>query len=58
MAKTKQKVSGCLPTLTGAQDFAAMRSYLATATKHGRRPFDVRAASKSVMAALTWASAR
>jgi hypothetical protein len=41
MAKTKQKVSGCLRTLTGAQDFAAMRSYLATAAKHGRRPFDV-----------------
>jgi transposase len=41
MAKIKQKVSGCLRTLTGAQDFAAMRSYLATAAKHGRRPFDV-----------------
>jgi transposase len=27
-------------TLAGAQDFAAMRSYLATAAKHGRRPFD------------------
>ena len=39
-AKIKQKVSGCLRTLTGAQDFATMRSYLATAAKHGRRPFD------------------
>jgi transposase len=41
MAKVKQKVSGGMRTLAGAQDFAAMRSYLATAAKHGRRPFDV-----------------
>src|SRR4051812_15265429 len=40
MAKIKQKVSGCMRTPSGAQDFAAMRSYLATAAKHGRRPFD------------------
>lgn len=40
MAKIKQKVSGCLRTLAGAQDFAAMRSYLSTAAKHSRRPFD------------------
>lgn len=39
--KIKQKVSGCMRTLTGAQDFAAMRAYLPTAAKHGRRPFDV-----------------
>jgi transposase len=41
MAKIKQKVSGCMRTLAGAQDSAAMRAYLATAAKHGRRPFDV-----------------
>jgi hypothetical protein len=41
MAKTKQKVSGCMRTLADALDFAALRSCLATAAKHGRRPLDV-----------------
>jgi transposase len=35
MPKLRIKVSGCLRTLTGAQDFAAIRSYTATAVKHG-----------------------
>jgi hypothetical protein len=35
MIKLGQKVSGCLRTLTGAQQFCAIRCYLATTAKHG-----------------------
>jgi len=35
MAKIRQKISGCMRTLKGATDFAALRSYTATSTKHG-----------------------
>ena len=41
MIKLRQKVSGCLRTLTGAQQFCAIRSYLSTAAKHHKRLFEV-----------------
>jgi transposase len=40
MIKLRQKVSGCLRTLTGAKQFCVIRSYLSTAAKHGRTLFD------------------
>lgn len=40
MAKIRHKVSGCQPTLTGLENFAAIRSYTATALKHGPTMLD------------------
>lgn len=41
MIKLRQKVSGCLRTLTGAQQFYAIRSYFSTTAKHGKHFFEV-----------------
>ena len=35
MAKLRQKLSGGMRTLTGAEHFAALRSHIATTLKHG-----------------------
>ncbi|NEC93680.1 hypothetical protein G3I71_49980 [Streptomyces sp. SID12501] len=38
MIKTQKKISGCWRTLTGAQRFARIRSYISTVRKHGINP--------------------
>jgi transposase len=41
MPKLRIKVSGCMRTLTGAQEFATIRSYTATAARQGQNMLDV-----------------
>jgi transposase len=48
MSKLRIKVSGCMRSITGAENFCAIRSYLSTAAKHGISAFE----------ALTKAAAR
>ena len=35
MSKLRIKVSGCMRSMTGAETFCTIRSYLAIATRHG-----------------------
>ena len=37
--KTRMKIAGCLPTMTGAEAFCRHRSYLSTARKQGQSTF-------------------
>jgi transposase/uncharacterized coiled-coil protein SlyX len=41
MVKLQQKISGCWRTLAGAEAFLVIRSYVATARKHGNNPLAV-----------------
>src|SRR5215204_1515433 len=41
MVKLQQKISGCWRTPAGAEAFLALRSYIATARKHGMNPLAV-----------------
>lgn len=41
MIKLQQKISGCWRTITGAEQFLALRAYLSTAAKNGRSSVDV-----------------
>ncbi len=41
MVKLQQKISGCWRTITGAEQFLALRAYLSTAAKNGRSTVDV-----------------
>lgn len=51
MAKLRIKVSGCIRSMAGARAFCAIRSYIATAAKHGNATLD---ALTSAAAGVPW----
>ena len=40
MSKLRIKISGCMRSMTGAEEFCALRSYLATTARHGTGALD------------------
>jgi transposase len=40
MSNLRIKISGCMRSMTGAEEFCAIRSYLATAARHGISALD------------------
>jgi hypothetical protein len=40
MSKLLVKISGCMRSMAGAEEFCAIRSYLATAARHGIAALD------------------
>jgi transposase len=40
MSKLRIKISGCMRSMAGAEEFCALRSYLATAARHGISALD------------------
>jgi transposase len=40
MSKLRIKISGCMRSTAGADEFCALRSYLATAARHGTGALD------------------
>ena len=40
MSKLRIKISGCMRSMAGAEEFCALRSYLATAARHGTGALD------------------
>lgn len=55
MAKLQQKISGCWRTLTGAESFCAIRSYISTARKQGAGVLD---ALRAAFTGRPWLPAR